>query len=40
MPNNLHHRHNPSGTDSGFFEGEVRIRGESRREELTLVLYL
>ena len=28
-----------AGADPGFFEGGVRIRGESRREELTLVLY-
>ena len=29
-----------TGADPGSFEGGVRIRGESRREELTLVLYL
>ena len=29
-----------SGADPGFCEGGVRIRGGSRREELTLVLYL
>ena len=29
-----------SGTDPGFSEGGVRIRSGSRREELTLVLYL
>ena len=29
-----------TGADPGFSEGGVRIRGGSRREELTLVLYL
>ena len=29
-----------TGADLGFSEGGVRVRGGSRREELTLVLYL
>ena len=32
--------HSYAGADPGFSEGGVRIRDGSRREELTLVLYL
>ena len=35
----VHYKRFQPGVDLGFSEGGVRIRGGSRREELTLVLY-